>query len=272
MKKSPLIVVRGAGDIATGTIQKLMRAGFSVIATEISKPSAIRRYVALSEAVYEKSWTVEDITAVHVNSISEAWIAVENGKVPIIVDPNCNILHEVKPIAVVDAILAKKNLGMKKSIAPITIALGPGFVAGVDADLVIETMRGHNLGRIIVEGSAMPNTGIPGIIGGFGKEREIHAPSTGIIYNIKKIGDIVTKGETIATIDGQPVLASLDGILRGLIRNGYEVRKGFKIADIDPRKEVKSNCFTISDKARCIGGSVLEGILMLHNRYNEGIG
>ena len=266
MKKSHLIVVRGAGDIATGAIQKLMRSGFPVMCTEISKPSAIRRYVALSEAVYEKSWTVEDITAVHVNSISEAWIAVENGKVPIIVDPNCNILNEVKPMAVVDAILAKKNLGMKKSIAPITIALGPGFTAGVDADMVVETMRGHNLGRIIMEGSAMPNTGIPGIISGFGKERVIHASSAGTIHNVKKIGDTVIKGETIATIDRQPVLASLDGILRGLIRDGYEVTKGFKIADIDPRNEVKSNCFTISDKARCIGGSVLEGILMLHKK------
>ena len=154
-------------------------------------------------------------------------------------------------------------------MAPITVALGPGFVAGVDVDAVVETMRGHNLGRLILKGPAEPNSGTPGIIAGFGKDRVIHAPNAGIIHNAKAIGDPVKKGEIIATIDGQTVLAPMDGILRGLIRNGFNVAKGFKMADIDPREAESENCFTISDKARCIGGAVLEAICMLRERNNN---
>jgi xanthine dehydrogenase accessory factor len=162
------------------------------------------------------------------------------------------------------AILAKKNLGTNRSMAPLTVGLGPGFTAGVDVDIVIETMRGHNLGRIIREGSAIPNTGIPGNIGGYTAERVIHAGAEGILYNVHKIGDIVEQGEEIAYIADEKenrrysVTATIPGIIRGLIRDGYPVTKGFKIADIDPRKSELSNCFTISDKARCIAGSVLE--------------
>lgn len=266
MKNDELIVVRGAGDIATGCIQKLVRAGFPVLALEAERPSAIRRYVALSEAVYEGSFRVEDVTAIHVTSLPEAWRVIEQGKVPVMIDPDCKILPEVQPMAVVDAILAKKNLGMSRQMALITIALGPGFFAGADVDAVVETMRGHSLGRLILEGPAAPDTGSPGIIAGIGKERVIHAHCAGTICNVKRIGDFVNKGEAIATIDGSPVPASLDGIIRGLIRDGFSVTEGFKIADIDPRQTEKENCYTVSDKARCLGGAVLEAILMLRIR------
>lgn len=264
-----LILIRGAGDIATGTIQKFIRAGFQVLATETEHPSAIRRYVSLCEAVYEGSWTVEDITAVHVASVEEAYEIMKAGKAAVLTDPNCECLKEVRPLAVVDAILAKKNIGTNRAMAPITIALGPGFIAGKDVDVVIETMRGHNLGRIIGQGSALPNTGIPGLIDGIGRERVIHAPYGGILRNRKAIGDRVLKGDIIAEIDGQTVTATIDGILRGLIRDGFPVTIGFKIADIDPRESEKDNCFTISDKARCIGGSSLEAVLMLKNNRNH---
>jgi xanthine dehydrogenase accessory factor len=175
------------------------------------------------------------------------------------------IIHLLKPLAVVDAILAKKNLGTSREMAPITVALGPGFTAQEDVDAVVETKRGHNLGRVLWEGCAAPNTGIPGIIGGYGRERVIHCPAEGILRNVKKITDTVTRGEVIAVVETRegtvPVKATLDGILRGLIRDGYPVTPGFKMADIDPRAEELGNCFTISDKARCIAGGVLEAIL-----------
>ena len=188
-------------------------------------------------------------------------------KLTMLVDPQGEAVFYFKPIAVVDAILAKKNLGTTRDMAPITVGLGPGFVAGKDVDAVIETKRGHNLGRVIWEGSAAENTGIPGIIGGYGKERVIHAPASGVLHNVKKITDTVSKGEVIALIETEngnvSVEASIDGILRGLIRDGYFVTTGFKIADIDPRVEEYDNCFTISDKARCIAGGVLEAVMQL---------
>ena len=177
------------------------------------------------------------------------------------IDPKGEMIKQLHPIAVVDAILAKKNLGTTRDMAPITIALGPGFTAGEDVDVVIETMRGHRLGRIIKEGSAIPNTGIPGVIKGFGKERVIHSPAAGIMHNRSRIGDIVEKDQIIAMVDEMPVYASLTGVLRGIIRDGYKVPKGMKLADIDPRKEQKKNCNTISDKARCIAGSVVEVLM-----------
>lgn len=271
MKKSDLIIVRGAGDLATGTIHRLKKSGFRLLVLETDQPAAIRRQVALSEAVYSKSACVEGVEAVRVKDEKQMIDAWENGKVPVLVDPKGESIASMQPKVVVDAILAKRNLGTNKNMAPLTIALGPGFEAGVDVDVVIETKRGHNLGRVIREGSAYPNTGIPGIIGGYGAERVIHAPAEGILKNKSKIGDIVEKGQVIAVIEASDkenvadikkteVTATIDGLLRGLIRDNYPVTKGFKIADIDPRKEELANCFTISDKARCIAGSVLEVI------------
>lgn len=276
MKKKDLIVVRGAGDLATGTIHRLKKAGFRLLVLEAEHPAAIRRQVALSEAVYAGSARVEDVEAVRMDvdlaekknrkellepEMERIW---KKDGVPVLVDPAGLSIAALRPAVVVDAILAKKNLGTTKEMAPLVIALGPGFTAGEDVDVVIETKRGHNLGRVIRSGSAVPNTGIPGIIGGYGKERVMHAQAEGILRNAASIGDIVEARAVIAEIETEngtvPVEASLSGLLRGLIRDGYPVTKGFKIADIDPRKEELQNCFTISDKARCIAGSVLEAI------------
>ena len=276
MKKKDLVVVRGAGDLATGTIHRLKKAGFRLLVLEAEHPAAIRRQVALSEAVYAGSARVEDVEAVRMDvdlaekknrkelleqEMERIW---KKDGVPVLVDPAGLSIAALRPAVVVDAILAKKNLGTTKEMAPLVIALGPGFTAGEDVDVVIETKRGHNLGRVIRSGSAVPNTGIPGIIGGYGKERVMHAQAEGILRNAASIGDIVEARAVIAEIETEngtvPVEASLSGLLRGLIRDGYPVTKGFKIADIDPRKEELQNCFTISDKARCIAGSVLEVI------------
>ena len=260
-----LIIVRGGGDLATGTIYKLKKSGFPVLILEVPSPSAIRRNVAFCEAVYQGSQRVEDMTCYLAESVEQAEQFISQGKLCVLVDPMGDSIPRLKPLAVIDAILAKKNLGTNRNMAPITLALGPGFTAGEDVDAVIETKRGHNLGRVLWKGAAAPNTGIPGIIGGYGKERVIHSPAKGILRNVKKITDIVSKGEVIAVVETEEgdvsVEATLDGILRGLIRDGYPVHVGFKMADIDPRAEEYENCFTISDKARCIAGGVLEAVL-----------
>ena len=260
-----LIIVRGGGDLATGTIYKLHRCGFPVLVLESEAPSAIRRNVAFSEAVYQGRQTVENVTCELAHTVEEAVTLLQVGKLPVLVDPAGESIARLKPLAVVDAILAKKNLGTCRDMAPITVALGPGFTAGEDVDAVIETKRGHNLGKVIWQGQAAPNTGVPGVIGGYGKERVIHSPAAGILRNVCSITDTVRMGEVIATVESEegsvPVTATIDGLLRGLIRDGYPVKKGFKIADIDPRIEEYNNCFTISDKARCIAGGVVEAIL-----------
>lgn len=270
--KNSLIIVRGGGDIASGTIAKLYKCGFPVLILEIPTPSAIRRNVAFSEAVYEKKQTLEGVTCYLADDINMAIQYLKEGKLTLLVDPNANSINELKPLAVIDAILAKKNLGTMRSMAPITIALGPGFYADEEVDAIIETMRGHNLGRIIYKGSASPNTGVPGNIAGYDKERVIHSDADGILQNVCHITDTVKKGQIIANIQTDteliPVHATIDGLLRGLIRDGYPVTKGFKIADIDPRLEQYNNCFTISDKARCIAGGVLEALLYLKKEKN----
>ena len=257
-----MIIVRGAGDISTGTIHRLFRAGFPVLALEAEHPSAIRRQVAFSEAVYDGTATVEDVTAVRITEAEEAAAVLRQGYVPVLVDPAGESIRKMKPDVVVDAILAKKNLGTTMEMAALTIALGPGFEAGKDVHYVIETMRGHNLGRIIASGRAVSNTGVPGIIAGYGAERVIHSPAAGIFRPCRKIADEVHAKETIGTVEADneevPVQTNIPGILRGIIRDGYPVTKGFKLADVDPRLDEKRNCFTISDKARCIAGSVLE--------------
>lgn len=257
-----LIIVRGAGDISTGTIHRLFRAGFPVLVLETEYPSAIRRKVAFSEAVYDGEATVESVTAVRIGDAAEAETILARGKVPLLIDSAGNSIRSLQPKVVVDAILAKKNLGTSMQMADLTIALGPGFEAGKDVHFVIETMRGHDLGRIISSGCAAANTGIPGMIGGYGAERVIRAPEAGCFRTIREIGDTVTAGEIIGTVQGGsgefPVRSNISGILRGIIRDGYPVTKGFKLADTDPRPGELKNCFTISDKARCIAGSVLE--------------
>lgn len=253
---SDLIVIRGAGDIATGTICMLRRCGFTVIALETERPTAIRRFVSLSEAVYEGSASVENVTA-RLTDIDGVERVAGRGEVPVLVDPAMNSLDRLRPRAVIDAVLAKRNTGLSIPLAPFTVALGPGFAAGTDCHAVIETNRGHNLGRVIYEGCAQPDTGTPGEVGGYGKERVIHAPVGGKLEILCDIGSLVEKGEPIAVIGGTHVPATLTGLVRGMLRGGYVMYKGMKMADIDPRTEEYRNCFTISDKARCIASGVL---------------
>lgn len=272
-RKNQLIIVRGAGDIATGIIHKLHRCGYPVLALESGFPSAIRRFVAFSEAIYEGSWEVEEVRAVKASCYEEACEVLEEGDIPVMIDETCNVLKKKRPWALVDGILAKRNVGTTRKMADKTIGLGPGFTAGKDVDLVIETMRGHDLGRIIGNGSAQPDTGVPGKIEGIGAERVIHSPARGIFLGKAGIGDRVIRGQTIGTVvTGQgeaAVEASITGLLRGIIKNGFPVEKGLKIADIDPREREYENCFTISDKARCIAGAVLEGLLMLERKQGH---
>ena len=258
------ILIRGAGDLATGIAAELWERGHQILMTDVAIPLTVRREVAFSRAVYEEHAVVEGMEAVLAENFEEAETIMATRKIAVMVDEKAEVRKEYLPDVLVDGIMAKKNLGTRISDAPLVIGIGPGFTAGEDVDVVIETKRGHNLGRVIRSGSAVPNTGIPGIIGGYGKERVMHAQAEGILRNVASIGDIVEARAVIAEIETEngtvPVEASLSGLLRGLIRDGYPVTKGFKIADIDPRKEELQNCFTISDKARCIAGSVLEVI------------
>lgn len=260
MLKDYIIAVRGAGDLATGVLHPLARCGFPVLALEIHQPTAIRRSVAFSEAIYEGTACVEGVTARKIEDIAEAKACWSRGEVPVLCDPEAACLAVLKPEIFIDAAIAKRNLGTTMDMAPFVIGLGPGFTAGRDVDVVIETQRGHHLGRIITEGSAAPNTGIPGIIGGYGKERVMHSENAGVFRAVSKIGDLVKKGQVIAYVDEQPVEASLTGVLRGLLRSGLTIPAGFKVADIDPRREERENCYTISDKARALGGSVLTAV------------
>ena len=264
--KSSWIIVRGGGDLATGTIHRLWSCGFKVLVLETKMPAAIRRQVSVCEAVYDGETIVEGMKAIRIFSWEQAEKIIESGAVPVLVDPEGASIDMLHPSVVVDAILAKRNLGTHRKMAPLTIGLGPGFCGGKDVDVVIETKRGHNLGRVIYFGMAAPNTGIPGMVGGYAKERVLHAPVEGTFKGYAGIGDIVEAGAPVAAVIGNdgtatPLTAVFSGIVRGLLRDGYPVTKGFKVADIDPRKEELANCFTISDKARCIAGSVLEVVV-----------
>ena len=259
-----MVLIKGAGDLATGIAYRLKKSGFDIVMTEIHKPTTVRRTVAFSQAVFDNEIVIEGIKGVKVNNINEIYEEIREGNIPIIIDENAEIIKELSPDVVVDAIIAKQNLGTSIEDAPIVIGVGPGFEAKVDCHLVVETKRGHYLGKVIEEGSAIPNTGVPGNIGGYTKERIIRASSNGKIKPVVAIGDFVKKGDIVAYIDGIEVLAEIDGIVRGMLQEGIEVFKGMKSGDIDPRCE-KDHCFTISDKARSIGGGVLEAIMYMNN-------
>lgn len=265
-----LVVVRGGGDLATGVAQKLFRVGIRLLILETERPLAIRRTVSLAEAVYDGAAQVEDMTARRVRDVAHCPELWRQGEIPLLVDPDCACLSRLKPNGVVDAILAKRNLGTSPAMAEIVIALGPGFTAPRDAHAIVETQRGHNLGRVIFEGAALPNTGTPGVISGKGAERVMRAPCAGTVRHHKQIGDIVRRGEAVFSVNGTPAPAPFTGLLRGLIREGLEVEEGLKTADVDPRPDSDWN--SISDKARCVGGGVLEAYLYLRNKklYSKG--
>ena len=274
-QQRPWILVRGAGDLATGVIVRLARCGFRVCALECANPSAIRRKAAFCEAVWQGQAQVEGLVCRRIDRPEQTESVARKGQIPLLVDGACAAVAVLRPAAVVDAIIAKRNLGTNRSLAPITIGLGPGFTAGADVDAVVETMRGHHLGRVILSGSAIPNTGIPGNIGGYTAQRVIHSPASGPMIFVPDaqgrpidIGTLVTQGQVIARVGEEPVYATLTGVLRGLIREGYPVTKGLKIADIDPRPEQAAFCDTVSDKARSIGGGVVEALLFLAGQKN----
>ena len=260
-----IVLIKGAGDLATGIAHRLKKSGFHIVMTEIDKPTTVRRTVAFSQAIFNNEIEIEGIKGIKVNNINEIYKEISKGNIPILIDAKANIIKKLRPKVVVDAIIAKKNLGTSINDAPIVIGVGPGFEAKKDCHLVVETKRGHYLGKVIEEGSAIPNTGIPGNIGGYTKERIIRASSDGKIKPVATIGDYVKKGDVVAYIDGVEVLAEIDGIVRGMLQEGIEVFKGMKSGDIDPRCE-KNHCFTISDKARSIGGGVLEAIMYMNNK------
>ena len=257
-----LILIKGAGDIATGIAVRLKNAGMQVVMTEIAIPTTVRRSVAFSRAVYEGSAVVENITAKLVLDFAQIPAVLQQDEIPVLIDPRCEVLKSIHFDAVVDSILAKKNLSTDPTQAPVVIGVGPGFSVPQDCHCVIETQRGHDLGRCIYRGCAAKNTGIPGEIGGYTVERLLRAPCDGIFHPILAIGDIVKAGQTVAMVDDQPVTAQIDGIVRGLLQDNVPVKAGMKSGDIDPRG-CYEHCFTVSDKARAVGGGVLEAILHL---------
>lgn len=257
-----LAIVKGAGDLATGVAYRLVRAGSPVIMTELPQPTVVRRSVAFAQAVFDGCVVVEGISARLASGPDDALRIARGGEVAVLVDPGAACVADLRPDVVVDAIMAKRNTGTRRGDAPLVIALGPGFVAGRDAHAVIETNRGRRLGRVILEGEAEPDTGVPAVVDGHGADRVLRASGDGPFMGLRRIGDMVTAGEAVATVGSKPIVAPFDGCLRGIIQTGVPVRVGMKVGDVDPRAS-RERCFTISDKALAIGGGVLEAVLTL---------
>lgn len=254
-----LVIIRGGGDLATGVALRLYRAGMRVVILEAAMPTSIRRTVCFSEAVRLGETVVENITARR-GEVSEVPVLLERGMIPVLVDPEAACLRELRPDALVDAILAKRNLGTTIDMAPVVVAAGPGFTAGADCHAVVETMRGHYLGRVIYTGSALPNTNIPGLIGGYAGERVLRAPADGVFQGARQIGDQVKAGDVAGYVAGVPMVCTISGVLRGLLADGVAVTRGMKSGDVDPRCQ-PDHCTCASDKALSVGGGVLEAIL-----------
>ncbi len=261
-----IILIRGAGEMASGVAHRLFQSHFKICMTEVPHPVAVRRAVSFCEAIYDGEKVVEGVGAKRIDRFEEIESIWQEGRIPILIDPEAKATRTfLKPDILIDAIMAKKNLGTRKEDASLVIGLGPGFTAGGDVHVVIETNRGHNLGRVIWKGEAEPDTGIPGEIGGFTAERVLRTMKKGIFHGQRAIGDTVTKGTVVAVVDDYPVIAQISGVVRGLLRDGIEAKKGMKVGDIDPRAK-KEWCSLISEKARAIGGGVLEAILHRFNR------
>jgi xanthine dehydrogenase accessory factor len=264
---NPLVLIKGAGDLASGVALRLHRCGIRLAMTEVARPLMVRRTVSFGEAVYEGYTQVEGVVAARAENPWQALQVIHSGKIPVLVDPEAGCLPVLRPAVLVDAIMAKRNIGTHSGDAPLVVALGPGFIAGADCHAVIETNRGHSLGRVITAGSAEPDTGLPGEIGGKSSERLLRAPTSGAVQALAAIGDRVAEGQVVARVHGQPVTAGTAGVLRGMIRSGIEVAAGVKIGDVDPRAEV-SHCFQVSDKSLAIAGGVLEAILSFRYRQD----
>jgi xanthine dehydrogenase accessory factor len=254
------VLLWGGGDLATGIALRLHHVGIRILVVEKDQPLVVRRSVAFANAVFETPMQVEDVTGVLIGSPDEIPRVWGQGQVPVIVDPELNLLHKNQPLVLVDARMRKKFIPLDLATAEMVIGLGPGFIVGENCHAAIETNRGHFLGRVYWEGSPEADTGVPGKVGPYARERVLHAPEQGIIQTLKKIGDSVKKGETILKVNEEGVLAPFDGVLRGLIHDGLHVRQGMKVGDVDPRPET-FRCWTVSEKSLAIGGGVLEAIL-----------
>ncbi len=256
-----IVCIKGAGEMASGIAWRLFRSGFrKIFMLEVARPLAVRRTVSFCEAIHDRRISVEGVDGVSARSKEGILSAWADGHIAVCADPDWSILPDICPHVVVDAILAKKNLGTRRDEAERVIGCGPGFTAGRDVHFVVETQRGHDLGRVIETGMAAPNTGIPGDIGGHTTARVLRAPAEGVFKSDFDIGEMVTRNQVIGQVNGTPVFSAISGVLRGLIRPGTEVSKSVKIGDVDPRG-IKSYCFTLSDKARAIAGGVLEAVM-----------
>ena len=255
-----LVLIRGAGDLATGIALRLFRSHLRVAMTDLPQPTAIRRTVCFSQAILYGSYQVEDVTAERAETEDDVRRILAAGQIPVLADPRAACRAWLRPDVVVDAILAKKNLGTAITDAPLVIGVGPGFCAGKDCHAVIETMRGHTLGRVIRSGEPIPNTNIPGLIGGYAGERVLRAPDDGIFHTVLDIGAQVKSGNVAGEVNGKPMRCTIDGVLRGLLADGTPVFKGMKSGDVDPRCK-EEYCYTASDKALAVGGGVLEAVL-----------
>ena len=266
-----LVLIRGAGDLASGIALRLWRAGLQVVMTEIERPTTIRRTVAFSDAAVQGFARVEDVEARFTPDAASARDLLEQGILPVLIDPEAACKTALRPDVLADAILAKKNLGTRITDAPIVIGVGPGFTVGTDCHAAVETMRGHSLGRAYYGAgdSPLPNTAIPGLIGGYTGERVLRAPADGIFTGALRIGDRVKAGDVAGYVDGVPMRCTIDGVLRGLLADGVPVTKGLKAGDVDPRCRPEY-CQTASDKALAIGGGVLEAILHLRAANQRG--
>jgi xanthine dehydrogenase accessory factor len=254
------VLIRGGGDLASGVAMRLHRAGLKVLITEIPQPLAVRRLVSFSDAVYAGQMTVEGVTGVLAADLSAAQEIIERGKLPVLVDPDAKIRVDLKPKVLVDARMTKRPPDLDMQAASLVIGLGPGFIAGENCHAVVETLRGHHLGRVIWRGQPEPDSGLPEPVGGKGRDRVLRAPESGILLTLVNIGDPVAEGQSLAEVADHEVLAPFRGVVRGLLRAGVAVRKGLKIGDIDPRGDA-TFCHLISDKSLAIGGGVLEAIL-----------
>ncbi|MGD2057501.1 MAG: selenium-dependent molybdenum cofactor biosynthesis protein YqeB [Anaerolineales bacterium] len=266
----PLVLIRGGGDLASGVALRLQRSGFAILITEVEQPLAVRRAVSFAEAVYTGETSVEELIGRRVHDRSEIEKAIADQAVPVLIDPEAEILEQLSVVALVDARMRKRAPEPAMDSAPVVVGLGPGFTAGLDCHAVVETNRGHWMGRVIWDGTAEEDTGVPERVQGYDVERVLRSPAAGVLTGGKAIGTRVKEGDELAKVDGRSVEAPFDGVLRGLIHDGLEVRAGMKIGDLDPRGVVE-HCFSASDKALAVGGGVLEALLS-YEHIREALG